>query len=84
MKSKDMEEDKNIFFSPLDLYTATALTYLGSDGEARRRLGNILGIKEPRPNVHSRRRRQQPRRLVYFYMNLPNYSFSRITRAVRN
>ncbi|KAK7604603.1 hypothetical protein V9T40_005789 [Parthenolecanium corni] len=70
MKSKDMEEDKNIFFSPLDLYTATALTYIGSDGEARRRLGKILGIKEPRPNVHSRRRRQQPRSLEDIYRTI--------------
>ncbi len=57
-----MDEDKNILFSPVDLYTATALAHLGAEGESRKKLATILGIKEPRTNVHARRRRQQPRR----------------------
>lgn len=69
MKTKDHEEDKNILFSPLDLYFATALAFLGAEGESRKKLGNILGIKEPSANVHARRRRQQPTRYVRFFFN---------------
>lgn len=48
-------DDQDMVFSPMDLYGATALAYLGADGNDGKKLARVLGIKEPKGVWRKRR-----------------------------